>query len=69
MMANRLDRDEEGLIRPLNCRVRLLAETLVSEIHMGQQAQPACANRPDIRVLPYLTTNMQNKLAIREAST
>ena len=41
MMANRLDRDEICLIRVLNLQVRLLAEALVSAIHMGQQA-----NRP-----------------------
>lgn len=61
MMANRLDRDEESLVRVLNLRVRLLDETLVSEFHMGQQAA-ACANGPDISVLPYLSSNMPNSL-------
>ncbi len=60
-MANRLDRDEESLVRVLNLRVRLLDETLVSEFHMGQQAA-ACANGPDISVLPYLSSNMPNSL-------
>nr|CUV46387.1 conserved protein of unknown function [Ralstonia solanacearum] len=46
MMANRLDRDEESLVRKMNLRVRLLDETLVSEIHMGQQAKrPASTGR------------------------
>ncbi|MDB0574069.1 hypothetical protein LBW59_25425, partial [Ralstonia solanacearum] len=55
------DRDEESLVRVLNLRVRLLDETLVSEFHMGQQAA-ACANWPDISVLPYLSSNMPNSL-------
>ncbi|WP_231670183.1 hypothetical protein, partial [Ralstonia solanacearum] len=31
------------------------------EFHMGQQAA-ACANGPDISVLPYLSSNMPNSL-------
>ncbi len=46
MMAYRLDRDEASLVRVVNLRVRVLAETLVSEFHMGQQAdQPASTGR------------------------
>ncbi len=46
LMDYRLDRDEECLVRVVNLYVRVLAETLVSEFHMGQQAdQPASTGR------------------------
>lgn len=45
-MDYRLDRDEVSLVRVVNPRVRVLVETLVSEFHMGQQAdQPAITGR------------------------